>query len=134
LQTEFDDTALNFAITYEVSPPSFEVLAKPAKAEVAVAEPAASGDDAITLSGELTGSDDAELARLASSAALRPHVVIDMARVKRVDFVAAGVILNTVSALAGAKKAIEFRATNELVSALFQVVGITRHAKLIRRR
>jgi anti-anti-sigma regulatory factor len=134
LQTEFDDAALNFAITYEVSPPSFEAKAKVAKVETASPEPSASGDDAIVLAGELCGSDDDELARLAKSAALHQHVLIDMAQVKRVDFVAAGAILNIVTALAGAKKQVQFRATNELVAALFQVVGITRSAKLIRRR
>lgn len=134
LETEFEDTALNFAITYELSPPSFEVPAKPATAEAPSAPVADLGDDVIELSGELCGSDDEELARLVKSAALHQQIVIDMSKVRRVDVIAAGAILNTFTALAGARKSIEIHAASELVAALFQVVGITRHAKLIRRR
>lgn len=134
LQTEFDDVALNFAITYELSPPSFEVPAKAATAEAASADAAGGDDDAIVLAGELCGSDDDELARLAKSAAARADVVIDMARVKRVDAVAAGAMLATITALAAAHKPVQIRSANELVSALFQVLGVTRYAKLVRRR
>jgi ABC-type transporter Mla MlaB component len=134
LQTEFEDTALNFAITYELSPPSFEEPAKAAKAEAASADTTSSGDGAIVLAGELCGSDDDELARFAKSAAAQADVVIDMAQVKRVDAVAANLMLTTITALAAAHKPVQIRFANELISALFQVVGITRYAKLVRRR
>ncbi len=135
LETEFDDAALNFAITYELSPPSFEAPTKAAKAEAAAPEAAASGDDgAIVLAGELCGSDDDELARLAKSAAGRADVIIDMAQVKRVDAVAANAMLTVVTALAGAQKPVQIRLANELINALFQVIGMTQFAKLVRRR
>ena len=135
LQTEFDDVAVNFAITYELSPPAFEERTKPAKAETAVAEDdAAAGDDAIVLGGEICSNEDDELTKLAKAAATRSEVVIDMMRVKRVDSAAAAVMLETIKGLAGARKAVSIRAANELVSALFQVVGISRYAKLVKRR
>lgn len=134
LQTEFDDVALNFAITYELSPPSFEEPAKAATAEVASSQPDAGGDDAIVLTGELCGSDDDELARFAKSAAARGDVTIDMTQVKRVDSAAADAMLKTILILAASNKPVQIRAANELVSALFQVVGISRYAKLLRRR
>jgi ABC-type transporter Mla MlaB component len=135
LETEFDDAALNFAITYELSPPSFEAPTKAAKAEAAAPEAAAGEDDgAIVLAGELCGSDDDELARLAKSAAGRADVIIDMAQVKRVDTVAANAMLTVVTALAGAQKPVQIRLANELINALFQVIGMTQFAKLVRRR
>jgi ABC-type transporter Mla MlaB component len=135
LETEFDDTALNFAITYELSPPSFEAPAKTAKAEAAAPEAVSSTDDgAIVLAGELCGSDDDELTRLAKSAAARADVIIDMAQVKRVDAVAANAMLTVVTALADARKPVQIRLANELINALFQVIGMTQYAKLVRRR
>jgi len=133
LQTEFDDVALNFAITYELSPPAFEEPAKAATTEVAAAEEN-NDDDAIALAGELCGSEDDELARFAKSAQARDDIVIDMAHVKRVDSAAAGEMLKTITALAAAGKPVQVRFANELVNALFQVLGVTRYAKLIRRR
>lgn len=133
LQNDFDDAALNFAITYELSPPSFEESAKSATAEAANTE-AASDDGAIVLSGELCGSDEDELAKLAKDAEALADVVIDMARVKRVDANAAKAILATVTQLAAAHKPVQFRFANELIGVLFQVTGITRYAKLVRRR
>ena len=133
LQEAFDEVALNFAITYELSPPAFEERAKPAKAEAA-ADSLEAGDDAIVMTGEICGSDDDELARLAKAAAARNDVVIDMARLKRVDSKAAAAMLETVTGLAAAGKSVRIRAANELISALFQVVGIARYVKLIKRR
>jgi hypothetical protein len=57
-----------------------------------------------------------------------------MAQVKRVDAVAANAMLTVVTALAGAQKPVQIRLANELINALFQVIGVTRFAKLVRRR
>jgi anti-anti-sigma regulatory factor len=133
LQTEFDDTALNFAITYEVSPPSFEERAKPAKAETpsAVSEV---GEEGFVMSGEICGSNEGAFAALVKYAANRDDVVIDMGRAKRVDFVAAGAMLNAITGLAGSGKTVQIRSANELIGALFQAVGIARLAQLVKRR
>ena len=132
LQTEFDDTALNFAITYEVSPPSFEELAKPAKAETPSAMDEV-GEDGFVMSGEICGSDEGQFAALVKYVANRDDVVIDMGRAKRVDFVAAGAMLNAITGLAGSGKTVQIRSANELIGALFQVVGISRLARLVKR-
>jgi ABC-type transporter Mla MlaB component len=136
LGAEFDDVALNFAITYELSPPSFEEPAKAAKAEVesAASQATESDDGAIVLTGELTGGDEDELAKFARRIATLEDVTIDMGRVKRVDSVAANVMLTSITELAAAGRPVQIRFANELIKALFQVVGITRYASMIRRR
>jgi ABC-type transporter Mla MlaB component len=133
LQIEFDDAALNFAITYELSPPSFEERAKPAKAEMPSAMDEV-GEHGFVMSGEICGSDDGQFAALVKYAANRDDVVIDMGRAKRVDFVAAGAMLNAITGLAGSGKTVQIRSANELIGALFQVVGISRLARLVKRR
>jgi ABC-type transporter Mla MlaB component len=133
LQTEFDDTALNFAITYELSPPSFEERAKPAKVDAPTAK-ADAGEEAFALSGEVCGSDEGVFAALVKYAADRDEVAIDMSRARRVDSAAAGAMRDAIAGLAGSGKTVRILSANELIGALFQVVGISRLAQLVKRR
>jgi anti-anti-sigma regulatory factor len=133
LQTEFDDAALNFAITYEVSPPSFEERAKPAKVETPSAVEEAI-EDGFVMSGEICGSDEGQFAALVRFAANRDDVVVDMGQAKRVDFVAAGALLDAITGLRNSGKTVQIRSANELIGALFQVIGISRLARLVKRR
>lgn len=140
LETEFDDAAIDFAVTYEVSPPSFDakaVKAKTAPAEVAapgVAATEAESDDAFYISGDVAGQSDHLFADLVAYAALVSPVVIDMSSTSRIDFVNAGRMLNTLEKLKAEGTPILLRGVREMVVALFAVMGIPRVARIIPRK
>ena len=142
-QAAFEETSIDYCVTYEVSPPSWEPaspkyrLDEAPAAPAAAAAPAVDADilpaDAIALSGELVGKIDADMARLTHFAAERKRVVIDCAKLVRVDFTAAGVLLNWSVGSRGAGKTIEFVHVGHLVAALFVVMGL-HEVVLIERR
>jgi anti-anti-sigma regulatory factor len=67
-------------------------------------------------------------------AADRAEVVVDCRRLRRLDFVAAGELLNEVVALRTGGKYLVFRDLNHLVGALLSVMGIPDLAEIRLRR
>jgi anti-anti-sigma regulatory factor len=130
----FEEAAVNYAVTFEVSPPSWESGAAPA---VKTRQAAASGETAgaaLALSGDVTAAGEALVKELRDWAAANSMLVVDLSRVRRVDFVSAGVMLNALSQLRQAGTTIQIRGTNEMIAALFEVMGISKVASVIRRK
>ena len=57
-------------------------------------------------------------------------MVISCSRLIRVDFSAAGTLLNWVSARQAENRSVQFSDVNRLVAAFFNVIGITEHARV----
>lgn len=134
-QQAYEDAALEYAITYEVSPPAWENRA-PAKAVAAGAasESAPAPEEAFVIDGEVAGPSEKLLAELEGYAAAANPVVIDMLRARRVDFVNAGQLLNVLARIKQAGKPIEIRGANEMIVALFAMMGIREFARLVPRK
>jgi anti-anti-sigma regulatory factor len=135
-QQAYEDAALEYAITYEVSPPAWENRgpAKTADAAGTAAESGPAGDEAFVIDGEVAGPSDKLLADLEGYAAAANPVVIDMLRARRVDFVSAGQLLNVLARIKQAGKSIEIRGANEMIVALFAMMGIREFARLVPRK
>ncbi|HXX85376.1 MAG TPA: STAS domain-containing protein [Casimicrobiaceae bacterium] len=125
----FDDRALEFAIAFEVSPPSWE---PPPDAELptdAASNPiaATSSDDSEMLvwSGTLVGPSDPQVAKLALFREGRNTIAIDMTSVDRVDFVCAGALLNSLSRTEAQHKTVQIIGASPIVRALLMLIGIT---------
>jgi ABC-type transporter Mla MlaB component len=136
-QTAFDDRALEFAVTFELSPPSWEPPPLPiAPAEVDVSAPAtphpvhaadSRGRDAPALvwSGTMTGSATPQLMELGNAASSRNVVAIDMSGVERVDFVCAGALLNLINRIEGQRKSVQIAGASPIIRALLLLLGIS---------
>ncbi len=128
LHDAYEEAALNFAITYELSPPAWEsaALAPPPCGAVRSAGPsqAVPAEQVMRLAGDITGADCGTLKAVVDYAAGCNPVVIDFSAVARVDFANAGQLLNTFSKLHQAGKAVKIRGANELIVALFGVMGV----------
>jgi anti-anti-sigma regulatory factor len=122
----YEEVALNFAITYELSPPAWEParVATVRAAEAAVTAAAAQSEQVLRLSGDITGADERTLKAIVEHAAESSLVLIDFSAVPRVDFVSAGQLLNTFSKLHQSGKVVKIRGANELIVALFAVMGV----------
>lgn len=164
---DFELTALNYCVTYEVSPPSWdEPLARVNQAEASVpAEPQrdkgsfalldagvssfdAQGTDfratsmdsmmsalpTLELSGDIQGDIGSKLARLDNGVAGAGGVQISCAGLIRVDFLAAGDMLNWVTAHHAQGRHVRFVDVHRLVALFFNVIGISEHAAISLRR
>ena len=165
---EFERVALDYCITYEVSPPSWQravcectvvsaegVTVADARAPADAPSTFVASDFALSmqstgfstalpaeqvlsipaaaLSGDVVGDADAALAGL--DAALQQSsgaaaLVIDCDRLARLDFAAAGSLLNWAAERHGEGVHLQFRSMHRLLAAFATVVGIQEFARL----
>ncbi len=152
---QFDEAAIEYCVTYEVSPPSWE----PTRCKVHVSSSSIStrtpplsmvsevstsfmesdlSDDLggamevahVELSGQLIGDIGPTLARLRSELNTAPIISVSCARLIRVDFIAAGDLLNWVLTKKSENRAVHFVETHRLVALFFGAMGINEHAKV----
>jgi anti-anti-sigma regulatory factor len=128
---EFDQVALDYASTCEVSPPVYET---PAKQESVPPASADASDGALKVPKQLIESDEEFLGKIERAAGTRARVVLDCAQTDRLDFATAGKLLNLATNLALHGKQLELRHPNALVAALLDVAGVSAHADVVARK
>jgi ABC-type transporter Mla MlaB component len=121
-QAEFDELAIDFAVNFEVSPPSWEALA--IKQEQAASEAPAVRSEACALKGILLGPADLQVSALYDFAEPRKVVQIDMTQVDRLDFVCAGSLQNAVSNFEAKGKEVHIQGATAIIQALLRLIGI----------
>jgi ABC-type transporter Mla MlaB component len=144
---DFEDVALDYCVLYEVSPPSWKDPlcecvheesklghAADAKHSLFSAFDQHSEEPAtVEISGELLGDAVEVLNKLEHGVGGADHLVVSCARLIRVDFSAAGCILNWVAMREAAGCRIQFSHVPRLVAAFFNVIGISEHARIVLR-
>lgn len=135
-QEAFEEAAVNYAVTFEVSPPSFEMPKNgPVAAHEADADAEAETDDAgCALEGVITAASDGAFASIRSEAEISPEVIVDVSRLQRMDFVAATNLMNMVTALLAAQKKVRLIKASHLLAALWEVIGLDRVARIETRK
>ena len=165
---DFELAALDFCVTYEVSPPAWSSATCEYKSldegdalgrSTIIGEPSSEpvnssfslpveGDSiqdllsgmpasnflSVELSGEIQGHAVAVLDRLEASLTGADMMQISCTKLIRVDFSAAGMLLNWVSARQAEKRSVEFSDVNRLIAAFFNVIGITEYARVAVRK
>jgi len=123
----FEDRAVEYAVTFELSPPSWEPPALPQASDEGAAAAEAPNADAETLvwSGVMVGSAVPQLGRLAEFAQGRPVVPVDMSQVERVDFVCAGAMLNAINRIEMQRRAVQIVGATPIIRALLLLIGIS---------
>lgn len=153
---QFDEVAIDYCVTYEVSPPSWEVarckvvnseeqaltsttaaqLSKISDVSTSFVEsrfqdePAMLEVASLELSGQLVGDIGPILSRLDESLGAATVLNITCAHLIRVDFIAAGDLLNWVLARRGENRLIQLEEANRLVALFFGAMGINEHARV----
>jgi ABC-type transporter Mla MlaB component len=161
LLDDFELAALDYCVTYEVSPPpwqearceyenveALDAPSEPAPIRVEAASGWGSGfsqmatvpisldsANAITLDlkGEVLGDATQALAGFDTTAHTGEGIVVSCRGLIRVDFSAAGSILNWVAMRQAEGCHIQFRDVHRLVAAFFNVIGINEHARVVPR-
>lgn len=155
----FDETAIDYCMTYEVSPPAWEpprCRARPSTTGASVQtqpmsvisevstsfmesalfddEPAQVQVASLELSGQLVGDIGDTLGRLNGDIGAASVVNVSCMRLIRVDFLAAGDLLNWVLAKRSENRSVRFIDTHRLVALFFVAMGINEHAGVHVRR
>ncbi|MCG2576024.1 hypothetical protein LZ012_03335 [Dechloromonas sp. XY25] len=125
-QERFEERAVDYAITFELSPPSWEVMQASGSKAAAVANGAR--DDAHYLVGELKACRFEDLPQIIESQA---QPVLDFSRVTRLDFISAGQLVNRLTPIKAAGRDVVIRSPNHLVAELMAVVGLNKQARII---
>jgi len=151
---QFDETAIDYCVTYEVSPPSWE----PARCQVRISgsgsgstapsislasevstnfpESHLSDDSAVgqvgnvELSGQLVGDIGETLRKMDHQLGNAAIINVSCARLIRVDFIAAGDLLNWVLARRGENRTVNLIETHRMVALFFGAMGINEHARV----
>jgi ABC-type transporter Mla MlaB component len=126
-EKDFEETAMDYCVTYELSPPSFEAQANVATTASA---PAPSRSDRFMLPALVDHRSGMLFDAIDAYAKDHEPVVLDCARLARVDYSAAGSLLKRLRALREAGKTVELRDMNHLVAALFKLMGYADVARL----
>ena len=160
---EFELTALDFCVTYELSPPGWErprcryqsmrgdgdeghsVLGE-SVIETLSPPSTLSGESAmdsqpgsinhlglVELSGEIRGDAQSTIDMLEQRLEGADVLILSCRNLIRVDFSAAGTLLNWVSNHHAQNRLVQFVDVHRLVSAFFHVIGITEYAKVVLR-
>ena len=126
---EFEDLAVNYAVHFEVSPPSWIETA--AAQVVQVPEPAANtGGNALIVVGEISSKNEATFELMKAYAADHTEVVLDMAQVTRVDYASVGSLIGLLMQWLGEGKTIIIRQHHTFIQELFRIMSIDQLATL----
>ncbi|MDP2154633.1 MAG: hypothetical protein Q8J61_01425 [Sulfuricella sp.] len=138
MRAEFEDLAVEYAITFEVSPPSWEAMpqCRQPVAVVTVVAPDEQPRDENTffMSGVISTDSAQQLQDLKNFAASRSEVYLDMADVFRVDFVSIGDFVGVLVGLNCGGKNLLIRNANEMIRALFGIMGVDQFAAILKRK
>ncbi|MGZ5194155.1 MAG: STAS domain-containing protein, partial [Ramlibacter sp.] len=162
---EFELVALDYCVTYEVSPPSWDsarceykplqedgsyiaghTIIGEAFRDSVMSSVMTYGDSqlpamssqlssvaTVELSGQILGDGKEALELLDAKLADADIMIISCARLMRIDFTAAGTLLNWVTARQAEGRQVQFIEVHRLVAAFFNVIGISEHARVIAR-
>lgn len=127
----FEDLAVDYAVRFEVSPPSWSEVRAAEVIQTALPEP--DMGDAYPLSGEITPANDNSLQQICGYAANHSPVIVDLSRVTRVDYGSVSQFISVLMQCLGTGKSITLRGHNALIHELFRVMGIDQLAQLMPR-
>jgi ABC-type transporter Mla MlaB component len=131
-EKDFEETAMDYCVTFEVSPPSFEApphLAVSLAAGSLAKGPATAGDRFL-LPATIRGDSAPLLAAIAEHATHHPALVLDGSRLARIDYAAANALATHLRTLAQDGREVVLRDLNHLVVALLRLLGVGDQVRL----
>ena len=135
---EYEELGLEYAVAFEMSPPAWETVVRPTGAgdetAPAAAAPADKAQVGFPLKGVISANSKDMLQQLALYAVAKQEVVVDMSGLLRIDFNAVSLFFEAIRAIHLAQKRVILSNLNEMVAALLEVFGMTKHAILMRKK
>lgn len=130
-QDAFEEAAVNYAITFEVSPPSWEALPAGGSNPVLADSPSRTlRTEGFALHGQMLGAAAADFAALEESLEGRSEYDIDARKLVRIDAGSAKLFLEALTRLHAAGKTIRIMGLSTLVAAYLETLGFADVAEL----
>lgn len=137
----FEEVSMDYCVTFEVSPPSFDAPKNnitSAFPEITLKEDReeeAAFSDRFTMPAFIQGKMDGLLKKIADQANHTNPLILDCSRLERVEFSATAELLNGLAPIAGKPgMSIQFTEVNYLVMMLFNAMGIKNIASISLRK
>ncbi len=136
---EYEELGLEYAVAFEMSPPPWEMVNRPTGESVVTATgthiPLSADPIGFPLKGVISPTSKDMLQQLSIYAGSKPQeVLVDISGLLRIDFAMAGQFFEAIRAIHLSQKRVILANLNELVAALLEVFGMTKHAILMRKK
>lgn len=136
MKEAFEETSIDYCVTFEVSPPAYEAPVN--KITTAVAEPQSpvteTRAESFMMPRVIEGKTEGLVADIAEYAKSHDFVVLNCSQLERVEFGASAQLLNGLVPVSGSGKTIQFNEVNYLVMHLFNAMGLKNVAAIVPRK
>lgn len=128
---EFEAIALEYAVRFEMSPPSWVTLPEPPATPVVETAGSAAADDAVfRIEGVLDAKSAAVFEELRRYAWPRPVLEIDLGCLTRIDFNVVGLLIDSLHTLTEGGRRVVLREVSTMIDILLRMVGADQYATL----
>ena len=132
-EKEFEETSIDYCVTFEVSPPAF--AAPQSKITTTISEaPQDHAEEGFMMPPVIEGRIDNLILGIAAYADEHNPAIINCSHLNRVDFNAAGRLLTGLAPFCSVGRTLEFHYVNHLVAALFNIVGLKDIVRIVPRK
>ena len=122
----FEDLAVDFAVSFELSPPSWEPPpSTPAEPSAPDVPAVTAAPEVLCWQGTMLGPTDPQLSKFAEFREGRSILPIDLSAVDRIDFVCAGALFNAIVRAEGLRKTVQIAGASPIIRALLLLIGIS---------
>lgn len=133
-EEDFENLAVDYAVAFEVSPPSYTPpLPLPNRSAKTGTEAPTAPGTTFQLTGAIVPGNEGQFLALKEFAKGRKQVEIDLSQVIRIDFAIVGLLLETLIEISQSGCKVLFKEGNELVNTLLQIVGVNQFAMVLGR-
>ncbi|MET3119577.1 ABC-type transporter Mla MlaB component [Undibacterium sp. GrIS 1.8] len=131
----FEEVSMDYCITFEVSPPSFEAPKNKVTTSFPEIQLETESAHRFMMPTVIEGKTDILIAQITEHSKLYNQIVLDCSRLDRVEFGASAQLLNGLVPIAGVRdNHIQFVEVNYLVMALFNAMGLKSVATIFPRK
>ncbi|MES2106769.1 MAG: STAS domain-containing protein [Pseudomonadota bacterium] len=135
LEQVFEETSIDYCITFEVSPPSFVAPKNKVTTSAPEIEADTGPSDRFMMPAVIEGKTDNLISQISAHAKQHSTVLLDCSQLERVEFGASAQLLSGLVPLATQKDTtIQFHEVNYLVMALFNAMGLKNVAAIFPRK
>ncbi len=134
-ESAFEEASIEYCITFEVSPPSFEAPKNKVTTALAETDVHDEVSDRFMMPAVIEGRTENLISQIAAHAEMHKMVLLDCSQLVRVEFGASAQLLSGLVPIAGKKDTtIQFHEVNYLVMNLFNAMGLKNVAAIFPRK
>lgn len=133
-EKDFEETSIDYCVTFEVSPPAF--VAPQNKVTTAASETQARSEpeESFMMPSRIDGRLDELIVAIAAYSDEHSPAIIDCSQLTRIDFNSTGRLLTGLTPFCTTGKTIEFHQVNHLVAELFNMMGLQDIVRIVPRK